>query len=70
MPFQELHVQTLSNGFSVLPVYFEHTAKVSTMPFHPRDPFGRLIIAPAMIEGMTVISGESNFRQYDVELLW
>src|SRR5947208_12960492 len=38
------------NGFELLPVLIAHTSVVSSLPFHHRDPFDRLLVAQA-IEG-------------------
>lgn len=44
----------------------EHTKK---LPDVHRDPFDRLIISQAVINGYTVISSDSNFKEYPVNLL-
>lgn len=33
------------------------------------DPFDRLIVAAAQVEGLRVVSSDSQFRMYDVSLL-
>jgi PIN domain nuclease of toxin-antitoxin system len=38
------------NGFRVLSVEPSHTAALTTMPYHHKDPFDRLIIAQAMVD--------------------
>ena len=45
-PFDQLIAQQLSlNGFELLPIEVSHLAAVTTLPFHHRDPFDRLLIA-------------------------
>ena len=39
------------------------------LPFHHRDPFDRLIISQAINKNLTVISDDSKFRLYPVQLL-
>ena len=39
------------------------------LPLHHRDPFDRLIIAQAQVEGMTVVGRDEAFRRYDVDVL-
>lgn len=63
---QQLHV----NGFQLLPVKVEHTSVVSTLPFHHRDPFDRLLIAQAIDEKMTIVSLDEVFDDYGVTREW
>src|SRR5947209_8552375 len=42
-PFSEVNNQLVENGFELLPVTFEDTLTVSTLPFHHRDPFDRIL---------------------------
>ena len=58
------------NGFEVLPVEVKHTAVLTTLPLHHRDPFDRLIIAQAMVEDISVISNDDAFDAYPVRRLW
>ncbi len=46
-PFQVFIEREISdNNFRILPIEPRHTSALTTLPFHDRDPFGRLIIAP------------------------
>ena len=58
------------NGFRVLPIEPRHTAALTTMPYHHKDPFDRLIIAQTMVENAPVVSVDSNFDAYGVTRLW
>lgn len=58
------------NGFERLPVGFEHTARVAALPQHHRDPFDRLLIAQALVEGLTIVTRDRQFARYDAPLLW
>jgi PIN domain nuclease of toxin-antitoxin system len=40
------------------------------LPFHHRDPFDRLLIAQARVEGLTLVSRDPHFTVYGVPLLW
>jgi PIN domain nuclease of toxin-antitoxin system len=59
-------------GFVILPVEPRHTARVAALPFPPnhKDPFDRLIIAQALVEGMSVVSADSKLDPYGVTRLW
>ena len=56
-------------GFLKLPIYLYHGDTLSTLPFHHRDPFDRMLIAQAIAEGLVLISSDRKFEMYDVELI-
>jgi PIN domain nuclease of toxin-antitoxin system len=58
------------NGFRVLPIEPRHTAALTTMPYHHKDPFDRLIIAQTMVENVSLVSVDSAFDAYGVNRLW
>ena len=58
------------NGFGYLHIEPKHTAALTKMPFHHRDPFDRLLIAQAKIEKLTIMTPDKAFGAYDVPLLW
>ncbi len=63
---QQLHI----NDIQVLPITLEHLVVVSTLPFHHRDPFDRLMAAQAMVEGVPLLSRDRVFDAYGVRRLW
>ncbi len=58
------------NGFGYLHIELKHTAALTTLPFHHKDPFDRLLIAQAIIEGIPIISGDTVLDSYPVKRLW
>jgi len=58
------------NGFFILPIEPRHTALLINMPFHHRDPFDRLLIAQAIVEGLAIVSVDPVFDDYSVQRLW
>jgi len=52
----------------ILPIELEHTLGVGKLPTHHKDPFDRLLIAQALAEKLTIITQDSQFGRYDVEL--
>lgn len=58
------------NGFRVLAIEPRHTAALTTMLYHHKDPFDRLIIAQAMVENVSLVSVDSGFDAYGVTRLW
>jgi PIN domain nuclease of toxin-antitoxin system len=47
----------------------EHAFKVGELPPHHRDPFDRLLIAQSLVDGLTLVTGDSSIRKYDVPIL-
>jgi PIN domain nuclease of toxin-antitoxin system len=43
---------------------------LASLPFHHRDPFDRLLIAQAMVEDVPVVSADSAFSLYSVQMIW
>jgi PIN domain nuclease of toxin-antitoxin system len=70
-PYEEfIEREIVINQFYILPIVPRHTAVLTRLPFHHRDPFDRLIIAQAMVEQMPVISGDAVFAAYTVTRIW
>lgn len=59
-----------ANGFMLLPPALSHYRALIPLPPHHRDPFDRLIIAQAQVEGLTVVTCDGAFAAYGVPLLW
>jgi PIN domain nuclease of toxin-antitoxin system len=59
-----------TNDFHILPIEPKHTAVLTTLPFHHRDPFDRLLIAQAMVEAIPILSVDTAFDAYPVTRLW
>ena len=57
-------------GFQILPILPSHTATVSTLPFHNRDPFDRLLVSQALTEGIPLVSCDTLLDTYGVRRLW
>ena len=70
VPFAELKIEATKNSFQILPITFEDTLLLSTLPFYHRDPFDRIIISQAKGNNLTLVSRDNNFSLYNVNLLW
>jgi len=57
------------NNFQLLSITAEHGLAIADLPEHHKDPFDRMLIVQAQMEGLTLISQDSKFNQYDVILL-
>jgi PIN domain nuclease of toxin-antitoxin system len=58
------------NSMELLPLRLDHLEVVTTMPFHHRDPFDRILIAQAMLENIGIVSADSIFSSYPVQRIW
>ena len=52
-----------------LPIRWRHAGVVSALPRHHDDPFDRMLVAQARIEGLVLVSYDPALRKYDVPLL-
>lgn len=62
--------QQARNGLLMLPVSLEHVLTLDTLGDHHRDPFDRLLLAQAIVDGATLVSKDEMLGRYDVPLLW
>ncbi len=60
----------LDAGAEELPVRIEHALAVERLPPHHGDPFDRLLVAQALTEGATLVTGDPALRAYGVPVLW
>ncbi len=54
----------LDNGYQELPVLSEHVVAVDSLPPIHKDPFDRLLIAQATVEGITLLTDDPTVAQY------
>jgi len=56
-------------GFEMLPITSDHAYTVGDLPKHHRDPFDRILIAQAMVEGFTTVTHDAIFNKYPIPVL-
>ncbi len=61
---------TAAYQLAPLPITTSHPLALVGLPDHHRDPFDRILIAQAMVEGMTLVTADSKFAPYSVPVLW
>jgi PIN domain nuclease of toxin-antitoxin system len=66
----DLLAMARESGTPVLDISGEHAVRVEALPLHHRDPFDRLLVAQAPIEGLPIISIDTVFDRYGVERVW
>ena len=60
----------LDQGFKQLDIRPEHLAVVARLPWHHRDPFDRLLIAQAFVEGLTLLTSDRLLSRYGKMVKW
>lgn len=59
-----------ANGFLILAILPRHGSFLTSMPFHHRDPFDRMLAAQAQSDGLTLVSCDPIFDRYGILRLW
>jgi PIN domain nuclease of toxin-antitoxin system len=54
----------LSDGYVELPVSGEHAVAVATLPRIHRDPFDRMLVAQAIVEGVELLTVDGLLARY------
>ena len=62
--------QIARTGVTPLPVEHSHALRVAALPSHHRDPFDRLLVAQAELEGATLLTGDRQFAPYGIQIHW
>lgn len=57
------------SGFKRLAIGFEHAREAGRLPLHHGDPFDRMLVAQARLEGLTLATGDERIRRYGVPVL-
>jgi len=57
-------------GVEPLPITHTHALAVAELPLHHTDPFDRLLIAQAQLDGLTILTLDRMFAKYEVPLRW
>jgi PIN domain nuclease of toxin-antitoxin system len=55
--------------FDRLDITYAHAERTRALPLHHRDPFDRMLIAQAQVEGLTIVTRDAAFDAYDVDVL-
>lgn len=58
-----------SSQFKLLPVLLRHTKAIESMPHHHHDPFDRMLVAQAIVDGLILVTADRKLTRYDAALL-
>jgi PIN domain nuclease of toxin-antitoxin system len=71
IPFGQWMVTAITDlKLSILPITIEYAERQSTLPVHHKDPFDRLLIAQALVDGIPIVSADATFDAYGVIRVW
>jgi len=54
----------LDNGYNELPITSEHSVAIDTLPPIHKDPFDRILVAQAMVEGIILLTADTLVARY------
>ena len=60
----EFHAALLNEGYSELSITAQHIAHVAGLPWLHRDPFDRMLVAQAAVEGLTLLTADAALKGY------
>lgn len=69
-PAELIPRQITANSFVPLPIDARHALQVLQLPPLHRDPFDRILVAQARIEGTPILTVDPLIAQYEVTILW
>lgn len=66
---EDLSAAAAAEGFEPLPITFAHAEQAARLPHHHRDPFDRMLVAQAQLEGSVMVTRDPAFDAYEVTVL-
>lgn len=54
----------IDNGYQELPIFSEHAVAIDSLPLIHKDPFDRLLIAQATVEGIALLTDDATIARY------
>lgn len=71
LPYREWMDRSIADiGLTILPITLDHAERQAILPWHHRDPFDRLLVAQAQVEGAPLVSADATLDPYGVARLW
>jgi PIN domain nuclease of toxin-antitoxin system len=70
-PYRQWMNQAIADlGLTILPITVAYADAQATLPRHHGDPFDRLLVAQAIVEGIPVVSTDAQLDAYGVTRIW
>lgn len=67
---ESMRAGVVDSRFEPLPIGFAHAEEAGRLPAHHRDPFDRMLVAQARVEGLTLVSHDRQLEPYEVDIIW
>ena len=67
---EPLGVTLVADDFTELPVTLKHAEEFLRVPRHHGDPFDRILVAQARVEGATIVTHDRAFEAYGIPVIW
>ena len=58
------------NEVEIFPINLDHIWQLDSLPLHHKDPFDRMLIAQAITENLPILTIDSIFHKYQVNIIW
>ncbi|NIO05577.1 MAG: PIN domain-containing protein [Proteobacteria bacterium] len=58
------------NNIKSLPIEMSHALQISSLPNRHRDPFDRVLVVQAQLEGLPILTADPLIAQYQLEVIW
>lgn len=68
-PLEGFRAQLEQHGFQPLAIEIEHALGVASLPRLHLDPFDRLLVTQARLEGLTLVTADATMAKYGVPVL-
>lgn len=71
LPYRDWMNRAISDlDLTMLPITLDHAERQAILPWNHRDPFDRLLVAQAQVEGAPLVSSDAALDSYGVARLW
>lgn len=67
---ESIEAGAVASGFERLPINFAHAEEAGRLPPHHGDPFDRMLLAQARLEGLTLVTHDRQLEPYGVLIEW
>ena len=67
----EIFLSSVKNyDMNILGVKGDYITSVEKLPYIHRDPFDRLLISTALVEGLVIVTADESIQKHDVSWIW
>jgi PIN domain nuclease of toxin-antitoxin system len=71
LPYRQWMEKAIADlKLDILPITVEYAERQAALPAHHNDPFDRLLIAQALVDGLPIVSADTVFESYGVKRMW